>query len=69
MKPLMFVSPDITIVPHTATSADDIGKAIPLTLFAGARRVSAYKMDNGDLLFRLPDGQFIEGPELQTEVV
>jgi hypothetical protein len=69
MEPVSFASDRITIVPHTATDADDIGKAIPLRVFAGARPVSVYKLGNGDLLFRLIDGQFIEGPELETEVV
>ena len=63
MKPVPFFTDDIAIVPHTATNAAQIGKPITLSAFAAGRPVSLYQVESGELLARLADHTFIQGPE------
>ncbi len=63
MQAIPFFSDAIQIIPHTATEPDHLNRPVSIQEFAGSDRVSLYKLENGELLARKPDGSFIEGME------
>lgn len=63
MKAVPFFTDDIKITPHTATHKAHIDRQVSIAEFSQGQRVSLYELQNGDLLVRLTNGTFIEGPE------
>jgi len=63
VKSLPIFSDEIVIVPHSATLAEHLDRRVPLREFAAGGRLSLYELENKEMLARLPDGSFIEGPE------
>jgi len=63
-----FFSDEITIEPHTATSASDIGRPVSIREFAAGKPVCLWRdIDNGEYEVRrgkFPCVQFIAGPEV-----
>lgn len=64
MKTIPFYSDEIKIKPHSATDAKHLCRSISLREFSQGQPVSLYEHENGELLARLKDGKFIEGPEV-----
>lgn len=72
LKPVMFFTDDITLIPHSLSSelADKLEKPLTIREFSestGAQRVSLYTTEDFELVVRtrLPNGQelFAQGPE------
>ena len=67
LTPIMFFSDEITIVPHTATGAEYLGKKVSISEFAAGRPCSLDRCEeNGEYVVyvRTPMGrEFMEGPE------
>lgn len=61
MKTIPFFTTDITIDVHTAMDAQHVGKSVTLVEFAQYKRMSLYELENGELLARMQNGDFIEG--------
>ena len=70
LTPIHFFSDEIVLVPHTATSADHIGRPVSIREFAGELPVALYRVDNGEYLVRAGRPRhivkFMEGPELEV---
>lgn len=69
MKAVPFFTDDIKIIPHTATHRAHLDRPVSIAEFSQGLRVSLYEQQNGDLLARMPNGVFIEGPEAKDDVV
>lgn len=63
MKPIPFWENSIRIDVHSASSPALVGQRVSIQDFAGNGPASLYLTESGDLLCRLPLGDFIEGPE------
>lgn len=63
MKVVPFFSDEIVITPHTATNVNHVYTRVSIREFAAGEPVSLYELENGELLARKANGQFIEGPE------
>lgn len=64
MKPILFFSDEIEVIPHSATHKEHLGKRVSIRELAQGRPVSLYELENGDLRARVYRcGEFIEGPE------
>lgn len=67
LVPVSFIEDELTIRPHTASHAEDIGRAISIREFAGDRHVRIYVIDETDEYYiqRLDkERSFIEGPKV-----
>jgi hypothetical protein len=63
-----FFSDEITIIPHTSTSAEYLGKKVTIAEFAGGRPVALSKIDGSNeyvavKYFNDKFPEFMEGPE------
>ena len=65
LTPINFCDDRLSIRPHTATEAINLGKRITLRKFAGNSECSVSKRDdNGEFIFR-KGGAFVEGPAVK----
>ena len=65
IKSIPFFTDDITLWPHTATSACYLGHAVSIAQFSGGMPCSLEQVEEtGEYVVRLQNGDFIHGPEV-----
>ena len=68
LNPVKFFDPKITIIPHSSTNKNLIGKPITLEKFANGQPIRLNMVvETNDYLCekgRYPNNQWIEGPEV-----
>ena len=64
MNPIPFFTDDISIIPHSASNQDFLGREVSIAEFSGGRPCLVCDLDDGELCVSLLDsGRFMQGPE------